>query len=114
MLLVRSSTDELLNIRDQRGLALLPHVKFSDTAQANSEENGDEEVSEVLIFSNSRLVGSTLKEMRFRQRYNATVLAIRRGEELVRDRLGQVSLKFGDLLLVQGPRDSFKGVANNS
>ena len=110
VLLVRSSTDELLNIRDQRGLALLPHVKFTETAQASSEEPPDEEVSEVLILSNSRLVGSTLKEMRFRQRYNATVLAIRRGEELVRDRLGQVSLKFGDLLLVQAPRDSLKGL----
>jgi di/tricarboxylate transporter len=48
--------------------------------------------------------------MRFRQRYNATVLAIRRGEELVRERLGKVSLKFGDLLLVQGPKESFLGL----
>ncbi|MEM9135837.1 MAG: SLC13 family permease [Cyanobacteria bacterium P01_F01_bin.42] len=110
VLLVRSNTEELLNIRDQRGLALLPHVKFSDQSMSAPTETGDEEVSEVLILSNSRLVGSTLKEMRFRQRYNATVLAIRRGEELVRDRLGRVSLKFGDLLLVQGPRDSLKGL----
>ena len=110
VLLVRSSTDELLNIRDQRGIGLLPHVKFSDSAQKNDVEAGEEEVSEVLILSNSRLVGSTLKEMRFRQRYNATVLAIRRGEEVVRDRMGQVALKFGDLLLVQGPRDSLKGL----
>jgi di/tricarboxylate transporter len=56
------------------------------------------------------LVGSTLKDLRFRQRYNATVLAIRRGQELVRDRLGKVSLRFGDLLLVQGPKESFLGL----
>lgn len=39
-----------------------------------------------------------------------TVLAIRRGEALVRDRLGQVRLQFGDLLLVQGPRNSLAGL----
>jgi di/tricarboxylate transporter len=37
-------------------------------------------------------------------------LAIRRGEELIRDRLGKVSLRFGDLLLVQGPKESFIGL----
>ncbi|MCM1982763.1 SLC13 family permease [Lyngbya confervoides] len=114
VLLVRSSTEELLNIRDQAGLDLLPQVKFAEESNQESLEHelssGEEEISEVLILSNSRLVGTTLKEIRFRQRYNATVLAIRRGEEVVRDRLGQVPLRFGDLLLVQGPRDSLKGM----
>lgn len=55
-------------------------------------------------------MGTTIKDLRFRQRYNATVLAIRRGEELLRERLGKTPLKFGDLLLVQGPKESFKGL----
>ena len=71
---------------------------------------GEDKVAEVLILSNSRLISSTLKDLRFRQRYNATVIAIRRGEELLRERLGKVRLKFGDLLLVQGPRESFIGL----
>lgn len=64
----------------------------------------------MLILSNSRLIGTTLKDLRFRQRYNATVLAIRRGQELLRERLGRVPLRFGDLLLVQGPKQSFLGL----
>ena len=64
----------------------------------------------MLILSNSRLIGSTLKDLRFRQRYNATVIAVRRGEELIRQRLGKVQLKFGDLLLLQGPKESFLGL----
>ena len=55
-------------------------------------ETGEEKIAEILILSNSRLVGSTLKDIRFRQRYNATVLAIRRGEDLIRERLGKVKL----------------------
>jgi di/tricarboxylate transporter len=110
ILLVRGGRQELLNIRDERGLDIVPDVQFGKKELEAELSSGEDEVAEVLILSNSRLVGSTIKDIRFRQRYNATVLAIRRGEELLRERLGQTPLKFGDLLLVQGPRESFKGL----
>ncbi|OKH49070.1 SLC13 family permease [Phormidium tenue] len=110
LLLIRGGRDELLSLKDQRGLDILPEVKFGQPPLEDELDNSEEHIAEVLILSNSRLVGSTLKEMRFRQRYNATVLAIRRGEELVRDRMGKVPLRFGDLLLVQGPQSSFTGL----
>ncbi len=110
LLLIRGGRDELLSLKDQRGLDILPEVKFGQPPLGDEPDTSEEHIAEVLILSNSRLVGSTLKEMRFRQRYNATVLAIRRGEELVRDRMGKVPLRFGDLLLVQGPQSSFTGL----
>jgi di/tricarboxylate transporter len=108
--LVRGGRQELLNIRDERGLDIVPDVQFGKEKLETELSSGEDEVAEVLILSNSRLLGTTLKDLRFRQRYNATVLAIRRGEELLRDRLGQTPLKFGDLLLVQGPQESLKGL----
>lgn len=110
ILLVRGGREDLLKIRDENGLKILPEMKFGQQSLAVESETSEEGVAEVLILSNSRLVGSTLKELRFRQRYNATVLAIRRGEELVRERLGKEPLQFGDLLLVQGPKDSLLGL----
>ena len=109
ILLIRGGREELLSIRDQRGLEIAPELKFSKQLEEELT-TGEEEIAEVLILSNSRLAGSTLKEIRFRQRYNATVLAIRRGEELIRESLGKVPLRFGDLLLVQGPRESVTGL----
>ncbi|AFZ44201.1 TrkA-C domain protein [Halothece sp. PCC 7418] len=109
ILLVRGTKEELLRIRDERGLDILPDVKFQDDTLTDQLTDNEEGIAEILILSNSRLVGSTLKDLRFRQRYNATVLAIRRGEEVLRDRLGKVPLRFGDLLLVQGPRESLLG-----
>lgn len=109
ILVVRSSRQELLKIREQQGLDILADVKFKD-ALATDLESGEEKMAEVLIMSNSRLVGTTLKEIRFRQRYNLTVLAIRRGAEVVRGRFGRVPLRFGDVLLVQGPKQSFIGL----
>ncbi len=112
ILLVRGGREDLLRVKDERGIEILADMKFADTGVAQSIplESSEEKVAEVLILSNSRLIGSTLKDLRFRQRYNATVIAVRRGEELIRQRLGKVRLKFGDLLLLQGPRESFLGL----
>lgn len=108
ILLLRGRRDDLLKIREAQGIEIVPDVKFKSLdSELSTEEEG---IAEVLILSNSRLVGSTLKDLRFRQRYNATVLAIRRGQELVRSRLGKVPLRFGDLLLVQGPKESLLGL----
>ncbi len=113
ILLVRGGRDSLLKVKDERGIEILPDVEFSSGGGNELDKNlssGEDKLAEVLILSNSNLIGSTLKDLRFRQRYNTTVLAIRRGQELVRDRLGKVPLRFGDLLLVQGPRESFLGL----
>jgi di/tricarboxylate transporter len=110
VLVVRCSREDLLKIREERGLDLFPDVKFKQESLETVLGSGEEQIAEVLILSNSRLIGTTLKDLRFRQRYNATVLAIRRGSELVRGRLGKIPLRFGDVLLVQGPQQSFIGL----
>ena len=110
ILLVRGGRQDLLKIRDGEGIEILPDVQFGQKSWQADPRSGEEGIAEVLVLSNSNLIGSTLKELRFRQRYNATVLAIRRGEELVRDRLGKVPLRFGDLVLVQGPIQSMVGL----
>lgn len=110
VLIVRGSKEDLLAVRSQRGMEIGPDMEFGSNsieAELTSQEEG---LAEILILSNSRLSGATLKELRFRQRYNATVLAIRRGQDVIRERLGKVPLRFGDLLLVQGPRESFIGL----
>lgn len=110
ILIVRGSREVLLQIKAERGLDILPDVKFNQDNLEAELNTGEEKIGEVLILSNSRFIGATLKDLRFRQRRNATVLAIRRGQEVLRERLGKVPLRFGDLLLVQGPKQSFLGL----
>jgi di/tricarboxylate transporter len=113
VLVVRSSREELLKIKDEQGVEILPefiHKKKSLQAQLSSENEG---IAEVLIPSNSNLIGSTIKEIRFRQRYNVTVLAMHRGQAITRERLANNRLKFGDVLLVQGPKQSLLGLQVN-
>ena len=112
ILMVRGGKQDLLKIRESEGLEILPDVQFGQKSwQGNLGE--EEAIAETLIIANSDLVGSTLKDVRFRQRYNVTVLAIRRGQDLLRERMGKVTLRFGDLLLVQGPKQSILGIQTN-
>ena len=108
VMLVRCGRHDLMKIRETEGIEILPDVQFGQKSW--QADVGEEGVAEVLVLSNSTLVGSTLKDLRFRQRYNVTVLAIRRGQDLLRDRMGKVPLRFGDLLLVQGPKQSLLGL----
>ena len=110
ILLVRGGRECLLTVKDERGIEFLPDIQFKNDLWEKNLSSGEERIAEVLIMSNSNLIGSTLKDMRFRQRYNATTLAIRRGEELIRERLSKVKLRFGDVLLLQGPNESFLGL----
>jgi len=55
---------------------------------------------ELVVSGASSLVGKTLKEANFRSGYQAAVLGIHRAGQRVRTKLGEVSLREGDTLLV--------------
>jgi di/tricarboxylate transporter len=65
-------------------------------------------ITEVILSPHSRLVGKTLSDIQFREKYNQSVLAILRDGRPRRTGLADLPLRFGDTLLVQGPRQSVR------
>ena len=65
-------------------------------------EPRDIELVEVAVAPNSRLVGLSMEEAHFRERYGFTALAISRQGEVITQRLRGVPLQAGDMLLLQG------------
>lgn len=60
---------------------------------------------EAVVPANSELIGRTLKSLYFRENYDAAVVAAHRNGERLHGKIGEVTLKAGDLLLVKaGPR----------
>ncbi len=105
-LLLRCTRDDLLRLQQDHTVVLAP----TPEEPVRSDQQNDQRMLEVLLPSGSTLAGDCLRDLRFRQRYNVTVLALRRGNQVLRERLGRVQLRDGDVLLLQGPKDAIRGL----
>lgn len=103
IILVTGNIKELLAVKEKNGIDIM-----ADTIQDDSTDIKDQKLFEVLIPANSTLTGTTVKDVKFRQRYGLVVVAIHRSEKRITQKIGAVKLEVGDLLLVQGQQDSFR------
>lgn len=101
LLLVRGAMTNLLRVRNELGVALLSDVKLTDEELAG----GEQVVIEALVGPRSGLIGRTLEDIDFRRSYGGFVLAIRREDETLRERLARTALEFADTLLLVTSRD---------
>ena len=109
VLVVKGEQQRLLALQAQQGLELLPELQVR-LAVGEAPQQSELSIMEALVPAGSQLIGQSLRDSRFAQRFNASVLAIRRGGELLRDRLGQVQLRLGDALLLQSPTATIKAL----
>jgi di/tricarboxylate transporter len=65
-------------------------------------EPRDIELVEVVLAPNSHLVGHSMREALFREQFGFTALAISRQGEVITQRVGDIPLRAGDMLLLQG------------
>ena len=91
--------DKVVDLQSRRGLesAAARHMSELQTARHRFYQ--------AVVGAESALVGQTLKEVDFRARYQAAVIAIHRSGEPIHDKLGQVPLKLGDTLLLLADPD---------
>jgi di/tricarboxylate transporter len=101
LLIVEGKISDILQIKAQAGLEIKPDFKLND----NYLEGGDIELFEVMVMRGSQFVGRTLKNLNLRQRFGLTVLAVSRHRSTFLEKLSQIPLRFGDVLLVQGKRE---------
>jgi len=103
-LIVEGKISDILRVKEAVGLEIKPDFMLNDVVL----EGDDVELFELLVMRDSRLVGQTLKSLRFRQTYDLTVLAVNRHGQTFLNKLSDVQFIFGDVLLVQGKRDGIE------
>ncbi|KTG29473.1 SLC13 family permease [Haloferax profundi] len=107
---VRTDRNTLVELLDVEGLDLVGATVTEDELEiADRGQN----LVEVVVAPGSSLVGESLATASFRQRYDATVLALRRGGELIRRRMDNLPLRVGDTLLVQATTESIERLDTN-
>jgi di/tricarboxylate transporter len=100
-LIVQGSLEDILRLRREQNLALLPDVKLDDDELAA----GGQALVEAWVRPGSSMIGRTLKQLDFHYHLGGFVLAVSRVGETLRTRVSDVVLRFADALLVLVPRD---------
>lgn len=75
----------------------------------------DQQIAEVVVTEGAFMQGKTLNGVRFADRYGMIPLAIRRAGkplEKMYDEIGDIIMRSGDILLVQGPREQIANLKN--
>lgn len=74
----------------------------SSTAAGNTLDFYDIGIAEIVLMPTSTIIGRTVKDAGFRDKFNVNVLGIRRKKDYILHDLGKEKLHGGDVLLVQG------------
>ncbi len=101
MLLVRGQPEKVIEFKDKIGLELRSDFELKDDI-LTSEENA---LVEVMIGPHSRLAGESLNSSYFEQRHRLLVLGLQRRGHTTREKLANIRLRFGDALLLCGPKE---------
>ena len=95
VLLVRGSWDKIEDFRNRANLESAPEARY---AQGSNDK--PRVMAEVMIAPASPMEGHRLGETALSWRYEATVMAIHRRGHILRDKLSNVPLAVGDVLMV--------------
>ena len=77
-------------------------AKALSVSEVGGMDFGEIGIAEVVLLSNSKLVGKRVKESEFRNLYNVNILGIQRQNEYILKDVKDEKMEAGDVLLVQG------------
>lgn len=122
VLLVEADTESLQEFLDHTGLVLANTVEAAeegeqDDGTSSSEkspaeqeiEKGDVRLMEAVITPGSRLTGKSADRLNLRERYGLNIVAVARQGHRLKQRLGEIRFRSGDILLIQGFEQSISG-----
>ena len=97
--LVQINVKDMLKFKDDMKVLLLSDVKMNQ-----AELTGKNHVIvEGIVSQQSSLIGKTLQEFDFRNRFGSFVLAVKHQRELLREKVAHIRLRFSDTLLIMVP-----------
>jgi di/tricarboxylate transporter len=104
ILLVRCNAAQITRLQEREGITLKSEMQWRD----RDLESDETRLMEAVVAPYSVLDGRSVRGIRFKDNFGATVLAIRHHGELVHENLNTRILRGGDMLLLKVRTDSFK------
>ena len=100
--------DSVVDLQRIRGLTSASTQVFK-----LAERRSDRLLVEAVVSNTCPLVGRSIRDGRFRNRYKAVVIAVARNGERLRGKIGDIVLRPGDILLVEAGVGFLEGHRNN-
>lgn len=94
---VRCNVEKIKALKDRIMVQVKPRIRLADDL-LNSNNTS---LVELVITANSEFEGKTLNQVEFKRKYRAVALAIKSREEILHEKLSDVVLKAGDVLLAE-------------
>lgn len=98
-LVFAGAVDSVIELRRIRGLVLASDQVFKLAAKDHERR-----LFEAVISSESPVIGSNIREMRFRHRYNAVILSVARNGRRLPGKIGDIRLQPGDTVLLEAQK----------
>ncbi|PHQ78826.1 MAG: SLC13 family permease [Coxiella sp. (in: Bacteria)] len=109
LLIIQASTDIIKDFISKTKTQLATDKPITDDELKTSDIN----LMEAVVPQGSRIEGRSTQSLRIRSRFGINLVAISREGKPFKTRLHHVNLKAGDVVLLQGPRDSLsENIAN--
>ncbi|HET8726894.1 MAG TPA: SLC13 family permease [Alphaproteobacteria bacterium] len=86
----------------------------AEPGDTSTKRPAERVLAEVMIAPASRMIDQTVDMVGFQRRFGCIVMGIQRRGRMARQRMTDVRLEAGDVLLIVGARKSVDGLANNS
>ncbi|WP_017732782.1 SLC13 family permease [Nafulsella turpanensis] len=97
VLKVRCNMEKMVSLKEQERLNSAGSIRINN----NSFNDKNTSLVELIITSNSEFEGKTLKRLDFRRKYRAVPLAIKHRQEIMHEKLQDVPLQAGDVILAE-------------
>ena len=109
VLRVQCDLEKFKKMQEQEGILFKPQFKWHD----EDVESDDTRLVEAVVALNSHFINKSLKDLKFREEFGATVLALRHRGKLMREKLSEATLNAGDALLLEVKKDRFNLIRQN-
>ncbi|NUQ24455.1 MAG: anion permease [Saprospiraceae bacterium] len=103
VLLVEGRLEDLLRVKETTGMDIL-----ADTLIEEDLVSDDIQIAELIAMPSNDFVGATIRSAQFKNRFGLMVIAISREGHTLSDKIGDIEVKTGDHLLVQGPVENIR------
>ena len=115
VLLVRTTPEQLVAIRDEPDVELHPVVQYEPSNGAGKGGGSDEDDTarfvQAVVAPGSDLIGRTIADVDVRRRYGVIVLGLWRQQGWLEEEIAQTRLRGGDVLVLQGDAEALTRVA---